>query len=117
MKNGGLNTKSQQVVFDAIYNSRQKFASLLETIRQGSTAAITLPKSVKNMPGLMGDRIKLMIGSTYKYIRMYIVISVSHHAKQLLFQRSLSHSFRLLRCASSSRLIDYTRVTKHYTAC
>ncbi len=66
MKNGGLNTKSQQVVFDAIYNSRQKFASLLETIRQGSTGAITLPKSVKNMPGLMGDRVKLMIGSTYK---------------------------------------------------
>ncbi len=66
MKNGGLNTKSQQVVFDAIYNSRQKFASLLETIRQGSTGAITLPKSIKNMPGLMGDRVKLMIGSTYK---------------------------------------------------
>ena len=34
MKQGGLNTKSQQIVFDAIYNSRQKFASLLETIRQ-----------------------------------------------------------------------------------
>ena len=66
MKNGGLNTKSQQIVFDAIYNSRQKFASLLETIRQGSTGAITLPKSIKNMPGLMGDRVKLMLGSTYK---------------------------------------------------
>ena len=38
MKDGGLNTKSQQVVFDAIYNTRQKFTSLLETIRQGSTA-------------------------------------------------------------------------------
>jgi len=66
MENGGLNAKSRQIVFDAIYNSRQKFATLLETIRQGSTAAITLPKSVKNMPGLMGDRVKLMIGSTYK---------------------------------------------------
>ena len=66
MKDGGLNVKSQQIIFDAIYNSRQKFASLLETIRQGSTGAITLPKSVKNMPGLMGDRVKLMIGSTYK---------------------------------------------------
>ena len=66
MKDGGLNVKSRQIVFDAIYNSRQKFASLLETIRQGSTGAITLPKSVKNMPGLMGDRVKLMIGSTYK---------------------------------------------------
>ena len=66
MKNGGLNNKSQQIVFDAIYNSRQKFANLLETIRQGSTGAITLPKSIKNMPGLMGDRVKLMIGSTYK---------------------------------------------------
>ena len=66
MQNGGLNKKSQQVVFDAIYNSRQKFASLLETIRQGSTGAITLPKKIRNMPGLMGDRVKLMIGSTYK---------------------------------------------------
>ena len=66
MKDGGLNTKSQQIIFDAIYNSRQKFSSLLETIRQGSTGAITLPKSIKNMPGLMGDRVKLMIGSTYK---------------------------------------------------
>ena len=66
MKDGGLNTKSQQIVFDAIYNSRQKFASLLETIRQGSTGAITLPKKIRNMPGLMGDRVKLMIGSTYK---------------------------------------------------
>ena len=66
MENGGLNAKSRQIVFDAIYNSRQKFASLLETIRQGSTGAITLPKKVRNMPGLMGDRVKLMIGSTYK---------------------------------------------------
>ena len=66
MKDGGLNTKSQQVVFDAIYNSRQKFTSLLETIRQGSTAGITLPKNLRNMPGLMGDRVKLMIGGTYK---------------------------------------------------
>ena len=66
MKDGGLNTKSQQIIFDAIYNSRQKFSSLLETIRQGSTGAITLPKSIKNMPGLMGDRVKLMLGSTYK---------------------------------------------------
>jgi hypothetical protein len=66
MKDGGLNTKSQQVVFDAIYNTRQKFTSLLETIRQGSTAKVTLPKDLRNMPGLMGDRVKLMIGGTYK---------------------------------------------------
>ena len=66
MKDGGLDTKSQQVVFDAIYNTRQKFTSLLETIRQGSTAKVTLPKDLRNMPGLMGDRVKLMIGGTYK---------------------------------------------------
>jgi len=66
MKNGGLNSKSRKVVFDAIYNTRQKFTSLLETIRQGSTAKVTLPKDLRNMPGLMGDRVKLMIGGTYK---------------------------------------------------
>ena len=66
MTDGGLNPESQNVVFDSIYNSRQKFGSLLETIKEGSTAQIMLPKEVKNMPGLMGDRLKLMLGSTYK---------------------------------------------------
>ena len=51
--------KITKVVFDAIYNTRQKFTSLLETIRQGSTAKVTLPKDLRNMPGLMGDRVKL----------------------------------------------------------
>ena len=66
MKNGGLDSKARTTVFDAIYNSRQKFVSLLETIKEGSTAAVTLPKDVRRLPGLMGDRIKLMIGGTYK---------------------------------------------------
>ena len=66
MTNGGLSTESQNIVFDAIYNSRQKFVSLLETIREGSTAQVMLPKEIKNMPGLLGDRVKLMLGSTYK---------------------------------------------------
>ena len=29
MTDGGLNSKSQQVVFDSVYNSRQKFVNLL----------------------------------------------------------------------------------------
>jgi hypothetical protein len=66
MTNGGLNKKSQNVVFDAIYNSRQKFVDLVETIKEGSTAAVTLPKDVRNLSGLMGDRLKIMLGGTYK---------------------------------------------------
>ena len=66
MKDGGLDTKSQKIIFDAIYNSRKQFAEMLETIRQGSTAQVMLPKDLRNMPGLMGDRVKMMIGNTYK---------------------------------------------------
>ena len=66
MEDGGLNAKSRQIVFDGIYNSRQMFAKLLNTIKEGSTMDVVLPKNVRNLPGLMGDRIKLMIGSTYK---------------------------------------------------
>jgi hypothetical protein len=66
MTNGNLSEESQNIVFDAIYNSRQKFVSLLDTIKEGSTAQIMLPKEVRNMPGLLGDRVKLMIGNTYK---------------------------------------------------
>jgi len=66
MKNGGLNNKSQSIIFDSIYNTRKKFVSLVETIKEGSTGAVTLPKDVKNLSGLMGDRLKIMLGGTYK---------------------------------------------------
>ena len=36
MANGGLDVKARQRVFDAIYNSRQKFVSLVETIKEGA---------------------------------------------------------------------------------
>ena len=55
MKNGGLNSKSQSIIFDSIYNTRQKFVSLVETIKEGSTGAVTLPKDVTKLSGLMGD--------------------------------------------------------------
>ena len=66
MEDGGLNEKSQQIIFDSIYNSRQKFVKLLNTIKEGSVGKGMLPKNMRNMPGLLGDRVKLMIGSTYK---------------------------------------------------
>ena len=66
MKNGGLNNKSQSIIFDSIYNTRQKFVSLVETIKEGSTGAVTLPKDVTKLSGLMGDRLKIMLGGTYK---------------------------------------------------
>ena len=77
MTNGGLNSESQNIVFDAVYNSRQKFVSLLETIKEGSTAQVMLPKEVRNMPGLMGDRLKLMLGSTYKIFQNPYVDSLT----------------------------------------
>jgi hypothetical protein len=66
MRNGGLNAKSRKIVLDSVYNTRQKFVSLLETIQEGSTAKSMLPKNLKNVSGLLGDRVKLMIGGTYK---------------------------------------------------
>ena len=77
MSNGGLSPESQNIVFDAVYNSRQKFVSLLETIKEGSTAQVMLPKEVRNMPGLLGDRVKLMIGSTYKIFQNPYVDSLA----------------------------------------
>ena len=66
MSDGGLNSESQNIIFEAVYNSRQKLTSLLETIKEGSTAQVMLPKEVRNIPGLLGDRVKLMLGNTYK---------------------------------------------------
>jgi hypothetical protein len=77
MKNGGLDNKSQQIIFDAIYNSRQKFVSMLNTIKEGSTAKVMLPKDLQNMPGLMGDRVKMMIGNTYKIFQNPYVDSLA----------------------------------------
>jgi len=77
MTNSGLNSKSQQVVFDSIYNSRQKFVSLLETIQEGSTAGVTLTKDMRDVAGLMGDRVKLMLGSTYKIFQNPVVDNLS----------------------------------------
>ena len=100
MRDGGLNPESQNVVFDAIYNSRQKFVSLLETIKEGSTAQVMLPKEVKNMPGLLGDRVKLMIGSTYKIFQNPYVDSLAgykpadesiNNIKAILKRHALRH--------------------------
>ena len=77
MTNSGLNSKSQQVVFDSIYNSRQKFVNLLETIQEGSTAGVTLTKDMRDVAGLMGDRVKLMLGSTYKIFQNPVVDNLS----------------------------------------
>jgi hypothetical protein len=38
MINGGLDKESRKIIFDGIYNSRQKFVELLGKIREGSTA-------------------------------------------------------------------------------
>ena len=77
MTNSGLNSKSQSVVFDSIYNSRQKFVNLLETIQEGSTAGVTLTKDMRDVAGLMGDRVKLMLGSTYKIFQNPVVDNLS----------------------------------------
>jgi hypothetical protein len=77
MTDGGLNSKSQKIIFDAIYNSRKQFSTLLNTIREGSTAKVMLPKDLRKMPGLMGDRIKMMIGNTYKIFQNPYVDALS----------------------------------------
>ena len=77
IKNGGLNSDSQKIVFDSIYNTRQKFASLVETVKEGSTAKVTLPKNMRDLPGLMGDRLKIMLGGTYKIFQNPYVDSLT----------------------------------------
>ena len=77
MKNGGLNSDSQKIVFDSIYNTRQKFGSLVETVKEGSTAKVTLPKNMRDLPGLMGDRLKIMLGGTYKIFQNPYVDSLT----------------------------------------
>ena len=77
MIDGGLDKDSRKIIFDGIYNSRQKFVELMEKIRQGSTAQVMLPKDLRNMPGLMGDRIKMMIGNTYKIFQNPYVDALS----------------------------------------
>ena len=77
MSNSGLNSKSQNIILDGVYNSRQKMASLLETVKEGSTAGVTLPKDLAKMPGLMGDRVKTMLGGTYKIFQNPVVDNLS----------------------------------------
>jgi hypothetical protein len=50
---------------------------MLETIREGSTAQVMLPTDVRRMPGLMGDRVKMMIGNTYKIFQNPYVDALS----------------------------------------
>ena len=79
MADAGLNQKSQNIVFDGIYNTRQKFVKLLETIQEGSTAKAILPKDLQDVSGLMGDRTKLMLGSTYKIFANPVVDNLSSY--------------------------------------
>ena len=98
--NGGLDKESRKIIFDGIYNSRQKFVELLEKIREGSTAQVMLPKDLRNMPGLMGDRVKMMIGNTYKIFQNPYVDSLSGYVpteqsinkvKELLKRHAAKH--------------------------
>jgi len=104
MTNGGLNAESRKIVFDAIYNSRQKFVNLIETIKEGSTAAVTLPKDVKKLSGLMGDRLKIMLGGTYKIFQNPYVDALTgykpsdqsiNNVKKILKRHGLKHGREL----------------------
>ena len=79
MNKAGLDQKSQSNILDSIYNTRQKFVSLLETIQEGSTAKAILPKELQGISGLMGDRVKLMLGSTYKIFQNPVVDNLSSY--------------------------------------
>jgi hypothetical protein len=100
MQDGGLNVDSQQTILNSIYATRQRFVEMLETIKQGSTAQIMLPKNMKNMPGLMGDRVKMMIGNTYKIFQNPYVDALSgytptdeaiNNVKDLLKRHAAKH--------------------------
>ena len=104
MTDGGLNAESRKIVFDSIYNSRQKFVNLIETIKEGSTAAVTLPKDVKKLSGLMGDRLKIMLGGTYKIFQNPYVDALTgykpsdqsiNNVKKILKRHGLKHGREL----------------------
>ena len=79
MTDAKLNTKSQGIVFDSVYNTRQKYVKLLETVQGGSTAKAILPKEMQDLSGLMGDRVKLILGSTYKIFQNPVVDNLSSY--------------------------------------
>jgi len=124
MIDGGLSPESQNVVFDAIYNSRQKFVSLLETIKEGSTAQVMLPKEVRNMPGLLGDRVKLMIGNTYKIFQNPYVDSLAGYkpaeepinkVKDILKRHALKHGRDLSEDQLNYRINEILNNTIKFT--
>jgi hypothetical protein len=122
MIDGGLNSKSQSVVFDSIYNSRQKFVNLLETIQEGSTAGVTLTKDMRDVAGLMGDRVKLMLGSTYKIFQNPVVDNLSsfnpakekiNKVKEILKRHALRNGRELTEDQLDYRINEIlTNVTK-----
>jgi hypothetical protein len=112
MKDGGLTPESQNVVFDAVYNSRQKFVSLLETIREGSTAQIMLPKEIRNMPGLLGDRVKLMLGNTYKIFQNPYVDSLAGYKPA---EESINYVKSILKRHAQRHGRDFTEDQLEYS--
>jgi len=77
MDDAELSPERQNVILDAVYNTRQKFTKLLNTIQEGSTAKVDLPKDLQGMSGLMGDRVKTMLGGTYKIFQNPVVDNLS----------------------------------------
>jgi hypothetical protein len=124
MKNGGLDNKSQQIIFDAVYNTRQKFASMLNTIREGSTSQVMLPKDLRNMPGLMGDRVKMMIGNTYKIFQNPYTDSLSGYTpskqsidkvKSILSRHGAKHGRELSEDQLDYRINEILNNTTKFT--
>ena len=79
MTDAKLDAKSQGVVFDSVYNTRQKFVKLLNTVQEGSASKAILPKELQETTGLMGDRVKLILGSTYKIFQNPVVDNLSSY--------------------------------------
>ena len=122
MVDAGLNDKSQNIIFDGIYNTRKKFANLLETIQEGSTAKAVLPKEMRNTAGLMGDRMELMLGSTYKIFQNPVVDNLSSYkpakesidkVKEILRRHALRNGRELTEDQLDYRINEIlTNVTK-----
>ena len=77
MDDSELSPQGQNTILDAVYNTRQKYTKLLNTIKEGSTAKVDLPKDLQGMSGLMGDRVKTMLGGTYKIFQNPVVDNLS----------------------------------------
>ena len=66
MKEANMSQESIDTTLTSVNNVRKKFVNMLETIQEGSTASVDLPKNLQGIKPLIGDNISQLLGNTYR---------------------------------------------------